>query len=260
MCPNCRAFVSTADRVCPYCETELGPRAVSRRADFGGVIAGFIPTARFTTAMILFVNMALFLASSLTEAGRALKMAGAMYGPVVFRLGEWWRPITAGFFHGDVFHIMMNSWALFDLGAQVEELYGTHKLIFFYFVSTIGGFLLSGVWSNNPSVGSSAGIFGLIGVMIALGVHDRSGLGEQIRGMYTRWAIFGLVMSILPGIDMAAHLGGLAAGFGASYLAGFPSAFVDRRDSLWRLAAGGCLAITLLAFGRMFLKFLAISS
>ena len=27
MCPNCRAFISADDRVCPYCEVKLGHEA-----------------------------------------------------------------------------------------------------------------------------------------------------------------------------------------------------------------------------------------
>ena len=35
--------------------------------------------------------------------------------------GQWWRLITAGFLHGGILHILMNSWVLFDLGAEVES-------------------------------------------------------------------------------------------------------------------------------------------
>ncbi len=31
----------------------------------------------------------------------------------------------------------MNSWVLFDLGAEVETLYGTSRMIVFYFVGTV---------------------------------------------------------------------------------------------------------------------------
>src|ERR1035437_3996844 len=84
--------------------------------------------------------------------------------------GEWWRLVTAGFLHGGLLHILMNSWVLFDLGAQVEEVYGANRLLVFYFLSTASGFLASAWWSPVLSVGASAGVFGLIGAMIALGV------------------------------------------------------------------------------------------
>ena len=57
MCPNCRAFVTTSDKVCPYCEVPMGPRAIDRRNP-GEILGGLIPHARFTTIMILLINTA----------------------------------------------------------------------------------------------------------------------------------------------------------------------------------------------------------
>ncbi len=96
--------------------------------------------------------------------------------------GQWWRLVTAGFLHGGVLHILMNSWVLFDLGAEVETFYGTSRLIVFYFVSTVTGFAASShINGGHFSVGSSAGIFGLIGAMLAFGFTDRSSLGMQVK-------------------------------------------------------------------------------
>src|SRR5579863_10737265 len=77
MCPNCRAFVTTSDRVCPYCQAPMGPRAIEQRNP-GEILGGLIPQARFTTVMILLINTGLFLAqqlnphSGLTEMGESL--------------------------------------------------------------------------------------------------------------------------------------------------------------------------------------------
>ena len=55
-------------------------------------------------------------------------------------------------------------------------------------------------------MGSSAGIFGLIGAMLAFGFTDRSSLGMQVKSLYTRWVIYGLVLSFIPGVDiLGAH-------------------------------------------------------
>ena len=109
------------------------------------------------------------------------------------------------------------------------------------------------------SVGASAGIFGLIGVMIAFGMQHRA--GAEVRSHYTQWAIYGLVMGLLPGfrVDNAAHIGGLAAGFGVAWLAGAPKLYESWRDKAWRVAAGVCIAITALAFVLMALRFMQIT-
>ena len=245
MCPNCRAFVTTSDRVCPYCEMQLGPRAVERR-DAGEVLGGLIPHARFTTVMILLINTGLFLADYLNPSAGLTNFGASL--PAPYMQGQWWRLITAGFLHGGVFHILMNSWVLFDLGAEVEQLYGTSRLIVFYFVSTITGFWASSHLGFHSSVGSSAGIFGLIGAMLAFGVSDRSALGSMVKSLYMRWVIYGLVLSFLPGVDFWAHIGGLVGGFATGWLASTPRARLMWKEPLLRALAGFSIAVTALAF------------
>lgn len=269
MCPSCRAFITTRDKVCPYCNERIGPRAVERR-DPGAILGGFIPHARFVTMIILTINFGLYLATVvfsqrngqgggvLSVDGQTLLAFGAKYRIAIINYGQWWRLVTAGFLHGGLLHIGMNSWVLFDLGAQVEEAYGASRLIVVYFMATIFGFLLSTFWTSALSVGASAGIMGLIGAMIALGVHNRhSSAGTAVRGMYVRWAVYMLIFGLLPGlnIDNAAHIGGLAAGFGVAYLAGTPRVETAWSERLWRGAAAACVVITAASFLMMYLWF-----
>ena len=266
MCPHCRAFITIKDRVCPYCNETVGPRAIDRRNP--SPIGGFIPHARFNTVVILVINFGTFLATVAysMKAGnrdafmsrdvRTLVEFGAKYNQAL-AAGQWWRLVTAGFLHGGLFHILMNSWVLFDLGAQVEETYGGSRMLVIYFVSTVCGFYLSAVWSPAVSVGASAALFGLIGAMIALGMQRRSAIGEQIRGMYIRWAIYGLLFGLLPGfhIDNAAHIGGLVSGFGVAFLAGTPAWEGSSKETVWRVVSWICILLTALSFLKMYLWF-----
>lgn len=248
MCPNCRAFVTTNDRVCPYCEVSLGPRAVDRRNP-GEILGGLIPHARFTTTMILVVNFVLFAADYFAQG--TLERWGASM-PASMMDGQWWRLITAGFLHGGIVHILMNSWALYGLGAEVEQLYGTSRMIVFYFASTVSGFYASSHFGHF-SVGSSAGIFGLIGAMIAFGMTDKSHLGSLVKGYYTQWLIWGVIISFMPGVDFMAHAGGFAGGFIAAFLASTPRARLMWKEPLIRTVAGICVAVTAAAFGMLYL-------
>jgi rhomboid protease GluP len=267
MCPHCRAFITRSDRTCPYCNEPTGPPAASRGAPVA-VLGGFIPHAQFVTAMILLLNGGLYAATALysmrsgNQSGfmdldvATLFQFGAKHRSAIW-LGQWWRLITAGFLHGGLLHILMNSWALFDLGAQVEEIYGAYRLIVFYFAATVLGFLASAFWSPALSVGASAGVFGLIGCMIALGVGGRSGVGSAMRGLYVRWAVYGLLFGLLPGlhVDNAAHIGGLAGGFVMAYLAGTPKLTMTLGERFWQYAAYLSLLLTGFAFVQMFLWF-----
>jgi hypothetical protein len=80
---------------------------------------------------------------------------GAKLPQSILGQGQWWRLVTAGFLHGGLIHIAMNSWVLFDLGAQIEEVFGPSRLIVIYFCATVGGFLASTFWSRALSIGGS---------------------------------------------------------------------------------------------------------
>jgi rhomboid protease GluP len=268
MCPNCRAFITTNDKTCPYCEVQVGARAIERRAP-GEVMGGLIPHARFTTVMILLINAGLYVATLIYASKNGHGMGTDLDSNTLFAFGakfrtiwtgEWWRLITAGFLHGGLMHILMNSWVLFDIGTQVEQSYGTARYLVIYLVSTMTGYLASLYWAPNVlSIGASAGILGLFGAMIVLGMRDHSAYGEAIRKMYVRWALLCLAIGILPnliglsfGLDNAAHIGGIAGGFVVAYIAGTPK-FSRTVEAFWRAACGVMLAVTAVAFVQMFL-------
>jgi rhomboid protease GluP len=247
MCPHCRAFITTSDRVCPYCNEKVGARAIDRRNP--SPILGLIPHAQFVTAIILLINISLYIAtmldSSLLAAGDKARFE--------IREGQWWRLVTAGFFHGGLLHIGMNSLALFQVGAQVEQIYGASRMLVIYFVATISGFYVSYLWTPIPSVGASAAIMGLIGAMIALSVHHRSALTQAIRGQYIMWVVIMLVLGwSSAGIDNAAHVGGLAAGFGVAYFAGLPCRDGSPQEQAWRIASYVCIGLTAFSFFEMY--------
>jgi rhomboid protease GluP len=266
MCPHCRAFITVNDRVCPYCNEAVGPKQ-SGDSD-SNLFAGFIPHVRFNTMIILLINFGMYMATALFSMNsgnesafmdidpKTLLFFGAKYNARL-AMGEWWRLVTAGFLHGGLIHILMNSWVLFDLGAQVEEFYGASRMLVIYFVGTVVGFYASAWWSPTLSTGSSAGICGLLGAMIAYGVTSQTSMGSAIRGMYIRWAMYILVLGLLPflPIDNAAHIGGLAGGFGVGYIAGTPGRLRSPIEYVWKIAAGLCILITALCFLKMYLWF-----
>jgi rhomboid protease GluP len=272
MCPHCRAFITDKDKICPYCNEAVGPRYIER-ANVGAVIGGFIPQARFNTMLILLINAGLFVATLIfsMKAGasggfgdidqRVLLAFGSKV-PLAYLqemgspyYGQWWRLVTAGFLHGGLLHILMNSWVLFDLGAQVEAIYGASRMWVIYFLGTVAGFYASAVFSPHISIGASAGLCGLIGAMIALGVRHRNPAGNAIRGMYIRWAIYTLIWGLLfPAVDNYAHIGGMAAGFVVAYFAETPRA-AGPSERLWQVASWSCIILTVVSFLKMWLWF-----
>lgn len=229
---------------------KVGDRAVDRRNP-GEILGGLIPHARFTTMIILLINTALFLGDYVSPQS-GLMQAGASI-PAAMMHDQWWRLITAGFLHGGVLHILMNSWALFGLGAEVEQLFGTTRFIVMYFVATVAGFWTSSHLGFHMSVGSSAGIFGLIGAMIAFGLTDRTSTGSLVKSYYSQWLIWCVIISFMPGVDFWAHAGGFAGGFIVAWLARTPTAHTQWKEPLLRVLAGISITLTVAAFGMLYL-------
>lgn len=258
MCPHCRAFITTDDKICPYCDTPVGPKAVDRR-DPGTILGGLVPSGQFVTFTILTINVGLFIVTALASGGSfmgissmALIKYGGAYGPFVFGNGEWWRLITAGFLHGGILHILMNSWALMDVGSHCEAVFGQKRMITVYLLSTAGGFFASMLWRAGLSIGASAGLFGLIGAMIAIGFVHKTYEAQAIKSFYIRWAVYGLLFGLLPiPIDNAAHIGGLATGFAVACLAGTPKLLENHpKERFWQ----GIMIVTLLTTAYCFAK------
>jgi rhomboid protease GluP len=268
MCPNCRAFITVSDRVCPYCSAQVGPRAVDLRAS--QLAASLMPRANVTSTVILIINVAFFLAELAVSSqlfhtspfdgisGQVVVLMGGKVPSLIYNYGQWWRLITAGFLHGGFVHIAMNSYTLFILVTEVEQFYGTSRLIVAYVFSTFTGFLCSLLFSPAFSLGASAAAFGLIGIMLAMSVRRRSDpLVQMVRAQYSQWVIFSLVLSLLPGVDLAAHVGGFIGGFLVGLLGGLPGLPNSPKENLWKGFAGLAIAVVLWAFFQDYLSYRA---
>jgi rhomboid protease GluP len=264
-CPKCQEFISGADRVCPYCEFELAPPPPPiAHPNQGRALPQMVPDAHSTTFILMLMNVGMFAASLAYAGPQAMSMdgfdgnelttLGAMRADYMFYRAEWWRLITAGFLHGNIMHIGMNMLGLYQLGNEVEEVFQTPRYLTIYIVSTITGFYCSFFFGNFLSVGASAGLFGLLGALIAYGVVQRSTLGQAIKQYYTRLAVYMLLMSFLLSgavggrTDNAAHIGGLAGGFLTAYAAGLPRPVANWRERLWQGVCWFTLALVALSY------------
>jgi rhomboid protease GluP len=170
--------------------------------------------------------------------------------------GEWWRLATAMFLHFGLIHLLFNTWALWVIGSLVERLYGHARFAAIYAVAGLAGGLASMTW--NPianSAGASGAIFGIIGAQLAFFMRGGHRIPAAVvraqrnstLGFIAYAVVFGLVV---PGIDNAAHLGGLATGFGLGWLLTQPLGRVLSRGEARRGVLGaGILSVLLLATG-----------
>ena len=262
MCSNCRAFITTDDKVCPYCNTAIGPRMIDQRLT-ADAMAGLVQGDAFTTNLLLLINVGLYIATLLyssngraiewTPAGQALYVFGDKDGYAIVRGLQWWRLITAGYLHANLLHIGVNMYSLFQLGPLVDSVFGTYRYLAIYTVSTFTGFGLSLLWApNNPAVGASAAISGLVGAMVGLGLREKNtALGREARRFYPVAVLVLAQGFLLPlPIDNAAHIGGFLGGLVVAYLAR-SRAHARGEDTLWKTLAWVAVAITAYSFFRM---------
>jgi rhomboid protease GluP len=140
--------------------------------------------------------------------------------------GLLYQPLTALFLHGNILHIAFNMWALFQLGNIVENTYGMKKYLLFYFGTGIVGNLFAVLFTPSVTIGASTAVFGLVGVLFALGlrkdtpIHLKSITGFSLLPIIFINIIFGLTNS---GISNAAHIGGLIIGSIMGYFIAYNS-------------------------------------
>jgi rhomboid protease GluP len=143
---------------------------------------------------------------------------GANFGPKTAN-GQWWRLLTSTFIHIGFIHLLFNMWALWGAGLLVERLLGNTGFALVYLLSGLFGSLASCFW--HPLLvcaGASGAVFGVYGALLGFVGRQRvsipmqalSQLGKSSLAFLGYNLFYGLTV---PNIDMAAHLGGLTAGF-----------------------------------------------
>ena len=128
---------------------------------------------------------------------------------------QWWRFIWALFMHAGVIQFALCAGLQLFLGCQIERTAGPIRLFLIYFISGIGGYVVSGIFdSDGVGVGADPAIFGMLAVLAV--ELFQSWQVVPNRG----WELLKLLMVIavafvigtLPFVDNWSHLGGFAFG------------------------------------------------
>jgi len=151
-----------------------------------------------------------------------LLLAGAKINAFILQ-GEIWRLVTPILLHGSFIHIGFNMYALYSIGPGLEYRYGVKSFILLYLLSGLWGNTLSFLLSENPSLGASTAIFGLIAAQGVYIYKNRFLLGSAARPMLMNIIMviaINLMLGLYPGIDNWGHIGGLLGGLFYAWFAG----------------------------------------
>lgn len=168
-------------------------------------------------------------------------------------VGEYWRLVSGTMLHGFFIHYLLNVYGLIVLGGLTEGFFGRKGLLFIYLTSAVAGSTSSYFLAGAPSVGASGAIFGLLGSVLYMALH--SDTPGRIRKRLVWRIIYVIVLCAAPGllldfilpikIDNWAHFGGLAGGFGSSFV--FMRFFRSGKGAIEKtiaVAAGACFVIS----------------
>lgn len=227
LCPACGLLVGSEEKTCSHCGASMAALSFTglRR-----IATAVLPAETPVSFSLLILNGLIFLVVWLIALQRGdlglfahiptdlhLRL-GAKHGFAILFGHEYWRLVMPIFLHADLWHLLFNSFVLYQIAPQVEELFGSARFLFLYLATGVAGFIVSTYWYPLPmvSVGSSGALFGLVGVLISyLGHHS---FAPEYRSAFIRWAILMLALGIFFPFDNAAHLGGLVSGLALGHL------------------------------------------
>lgn len=199
----------------------------------------------YVTKALLFLNIAVFVISGLLggsetflSGGSELHLWGAVNGPgyiegregQIFLLpypgieeGGYYRLLTAMFLHYGIIHLAVNMYALWVLGRSLESVLGPIRFAALYLIAGIGGNVAAFVAQPTTlTAGASTSIYGLFAAYFL--VLRR--LGRDATSVIPIIVINIILTFTIPGISIAGHLGGLAAGAAC----GLGLAYAPRRN------------------------------
>jgi rhomboid protease GluP len=175
------------------------------------------------TTILIGINVAVYVAMVLTKVSptnpsiQDLLKWGADAGPWTLH-GQPWRMLTSNYVHIGLFHIVLNMWCLWNLGALAEQIFDRWTYVLTYTACGLAGSLAS-LWWHPMAVGAGASgaIFGIAGALIAALYLGKLPIRPQaLRGILNSLLSFAgynlFLGAVIRGTGNSAHVGGLVSG------------------------------------------------
>lgn len=213
ICPDCMIPASVGFQ-CPECVKSGNKEVRTARTIFGGRVTD---DPGWVSKVIIGLNVVAYVFQQASdEFTRRFYDIGAVPPPpfgdpvIGVAAGEYYRLLTSAFLHGGIVHLLLNMYALYLFGPQLEAALGRLRFIVLYVVSALGGSALSYAFASpvQPSLGASGAVFGLLGAYLVINRR----LGRDNTGVLMLLAINLAYGFLVPNIDWRAHVGGLVTG------------------------------------------------
>tara|TARA_Y100001970_G_scaffold10590_1_gene12486 strand:+ start:1514 stop:2341 length:828 start_codon:yes stop_codon:yes gene_type:complete len=178
----------------------------------------------FTNAIkvLVSVNFGIFVLQTISNAETLFFPLFGLVPKMVWSELMIWQPITYLFFHGGIWHVLINMFVLWMFGSELERIWGKHRFLKFYFVTGIGSGLITmffSLKSMTPIVGASGAVYG---VLLAYGLTypNRKIYLYGIIPIKSIWFVIGIgfiafmsSFNNLSQISHITHLSGMLIGY-----------------------------------------------
>lgn len=230
---------------------EFQKRAIAQRRQESG---GWKSIPKMSSAVIALCVVIWLIAQGVSNYLESDLLAalfcGAYYKMNVVSLHEFWRFLTAGFVHLDAIHLLCNLTALYVIGKVCEKSFSRIQ----YAAILIGSIIMGNLFvfltgGNQIGLGISGGIFGLLGALLVTFFANGSIRHPMVKASVTRLIMLNVMISLLPGISLFAHLGGLSCGI----FLGIIFSDVERWKQL-RIHVAICFALLFVSCAMMAMK------
>ena len=180
--------------------------------------------ALFTDAIkiLVSVNFGIFLLQTVARTEGLFFPLFGLVPKLVWSEFMLWEPFTYLFFHGSIWHVLINMFVLWMCGSELERLWGKEHFLKFYFVTGVGAGLVTiifGLNSMTPIVGASGAVYG---VLLAYGLTypNRTVYLYGIIPIKSLWFVIGIgVIAFMSSFDNVSqishltHLSGMVIGY-----------------------------------------------
>lgn len=143
-----------------------------------------------------------------------LGVIGSMSNTSVLKDGQWWRLLTHIYLHSGIIHMIPNVFALLFAGKVVEKKFGSVWFVsLFHLIAVVNAMILCLIFPDSASVGASAGIFGIIGIVCVLKWKKDDECKRLLKKGESIYLIVFSLLSLAPGLEsFATHLAAFVFG------------------------------------------------
>jgi membrane associated rhomboid family serine protease len=206
ICGDCMRTAAVGHQ-CVECVQEGARTIRPPRTRFGGRERSATPVVTYA---LIAINVLVFV---LQISVRGLQSQLVLWPPAVAD-GQLYRLVTSAFVHYGATHLLLNMWALYVVGPQLEMLLGRLRFGALYALSLLGGSVLVYLITlNTATAGASGAVFGLFGATFVVAKR----LNLDLRWVVAIIAINLLYTFVAPAvssqrISWQGHVGGLVTG------------------------------------------------